>query len=490
MRTPKTLLIAGTLVLVSLTTFWWNQRTIATQDSSSGSKTTPHVVDRVAVPKANALPAPSSSAVASSGGGILSAPAPAPAPAPTSTPAPAAKPTLPIKPKALQSPENIPTQHFRVRADRDTLLHSKGGCTVKVPANAFVKVKGGPVKGAVDLQLREVLKPVDFVMGNMVTVYKGKALESGGSFCLEAEANGEALALADGKLIDMAIPTRGAKSGMKVFPGKVEGDAVEWLKPRDLMMPVAKAAIQNEAAALVVASFDMAPIPMRTNAWYHMEGFGTFDKAPKAVRDEMMKLWWSGEGLMITKDSVITIAGQEVTLTPGDTVNGFAIQTAPGLSWDGAMDANMKAAGSAKVQKGTNAFRVDPTANYIFQVKELGWANIDRLMYDKGAKPVDIVTRVDNKDVGDLYISMVVKSRSMYLPGYEMKNGTYSFSHGDYEKMQLPIGAKATILATAYADGKPYVSIQDIVIAEKLKLDLHLEPTTKEGLRSTLEARL
>lgn len=363
---------------------------------------------------------------------------------------------------------------------------------MKVPANAFVNAQGAKVKGALDLQLREVLKPVDFVMGNMVTVYKGKALESGGSFCLEAQAGGEALALADGKLIDMAIPTRGAKSGMKVFPGKVEGDKVEWLQPRDLMMPVAEAAIQNEAANLVVARFDLAPIPMRTNAWYHAKGFGTFDKAPKAVRDEMMKLWWSGEGLMITKDSVITIAGQEVTLTPGDTVNGFAFQSAPGLSWDGAMDANLKTGGSANmgVLKGTNDFRVDPAANYVFQVKELGWANIDRLMYDKSAKPVDIVTRVDNKDVGEVYISMVVKSRGMYLPGYEMKNGTYSFSHGDFEKMQLPIGAKATILATAYADGKPYVSIQDIVIAEKLNVDLHLEPTTKEGLRSTLEARL
>ena len=475
MRTPKTLLIAGTLVLVSLTTFWWNQRTVATQRASAPHATA-HVAERVAVAET-----------------IAASPAAVPplaAPKPSSTVT--AKPRLAAKPRAqaLQCPVNIATQHFRVRADRDTLLHSKGGCTVKVPANAFVSVRGVKVKGAVDLQLREVLKPIDFVLGNMVTVYKGKALESGGSFCLEAVANGEALSLADGKLIDMAVPTRGAKSGMKVFPGRVVGDAVEWLQPRDLMVPVAAAAMQDEAVD-AVAAIEVLGTPMRTNAWYRAEGFGTLDQAPKGVREALMKLWWSGNGLMITKDSVITVAGQEVTLTPGDTVNGFAFQNAPGLSWDGAMAQNERQTGKQPATtKGTNAFRVDPAANYIFQVKELGWANIDRLMYDKGAKPVDIITRVDNKDVGEVYISMVVKSRGMYLPGYEMNNGSYSFSHGDQEKMQLPIGTKATILATAYADGKPYVSIQDIVIAEKLNVDLHLEPTTKEGLRSTLEARL
>jgi len=483
MRTPKTLLIAGTLVLASLATFWWNQRTVAAQQAPA-PRATVHIAERVAAEKTSVASPAAVPPVA----------APTPSRTVTAKPRPAAMPST----KALQSPANIPTQHFRVRADRDTLLRSKGGCTVKVPANAFVNARGAAVKGPVDLHLREVLKPVDFVMGNMVTVYKGKALESGGSFCLEANANGEALALAEGKLIDMAIPTRGAKSGMKVFPGKVDGDAVEWMEPRDLMVPGVVEDVPAQGRKDVVVVEGLVAQRLMTNVWYRVKGFNHPNEAPAAVHTAVGTYCWKDGGLLLKKDTAMTFAGHLVYMEPGDTTVWGAFGNQVAATWDEAVDVAVNEAARAQrtpgstptSTKGTNAFKVDPAANYIFQVKELGWANIDRLMYDKRSRPVDIITRVDNKDVGEVYISMVVKSHSIYLPGYEMKNGSYCFSHGDYEKMQLPIGAKATILATAYADGKPYVSMQEIVIAEKLNVDLHLEPTTKEGLRSTLEARL
>jgi hypothetical protein len=475
MKKPHLILIAGSLVLGGLCTTWWMQRsTVSPRPAQVTAQAAAH------------MEAP-----------VVKIEQPAPAP-----PAPAAKPSpVPVRPKAaiapmkkaLQSPENVPAQRFSLHADRDTLLRSKGGCTVKVPANAFVDANGRQVKGPVHLELREVLRPVDFVMGNMVTVYQGKALESGGSFCLEASANGEALALAEGKLIDMAIPTRGAKSGMKFFPGKVEGNGIEWQAPRELIPPAPSANVNmvfREAGVDAGAVVD-EPRPMRTNAWYRVERFSSLDDAPKGVRDGLMKLWWSGDGLMITRDSVITVAGHEVTLTPGDTVDGFA-QTWNATSapdWDGALAASRSARRDA-APKGTNMFNVDPATNYIFQVKQLGWANIDRLLYDKRSRPVDIITRIDNKEVGDVCISMVVKSHGMFLPGYEMRNGTYSFSHGDFEKMQLPVGAKAIVLATAYRDGKPHLAMQEITITEKLNVDLHLEPIGADDLREELEARL
>lgn len=475
MKKPHLLLIAGALVLGGLCTTWWLQRSTASprpQQVSAPATTAPQAT--VAAAEA---PAP-----------VASAPA-VKAPPAIARPNAAAAP----KKRALQTPANIPAQRFRVRADRDTLIRSNGGCTVKVPANAFVDARGRTVKGAVQLELREVLRPVDFVVGNMVTVYQGKALESGGSFCLEARANGEALALAEGKLIDMAIPTRGAKSGMKFFPGEVTGNSVEWQAPRELLPPAPVAdvrmVVQEEPTGAVLQAVELRP--MRTNAWYRAERFGTLDEAPKGVREGLMKLWWSGDGLLITKDSVITVAGHQVTLTPGDTVQGFEWHAGkPAVDWEGAMAANRNGQRSAAAVKGTNLFKVDPAANYIFQVKQLGWANIDRLMYDKRSKPVDIITRIDNKEVGDVSISMVVKSHGMFLPGYEMKNGTYGFSHGDFEPMQLPVGVKAIVLATAYRDGKPHLAMQEITITEKLNVDLHLEPIGADDLRKELEARL
>ncbi|MBL8002899.1 MAG: hypothetical protein JNL05_13170 [Flavobacteriales bacterium] len=473
MKKPHLLLLAGTLVLGGLSASWWMQRSTTaprpvqvTAHASTAQQTTVTTT---------AKPTPAATAITA-----------------RSAPVRTKAATAPAK-QALQSPENIPAQRFSLRAERDTLLHSKGGCTVKVPANAFVDARGRTVKGAVQLELREVLKPVDFVCGNMVTVYQGKALESGGSFCLEARANGESLALAEDKRIDMAIPTRGAKSGMKYFPGEVTGNSVEWQAPQALIAPATGQTSVDQAPDGAVVDLNFALTDLSSNAWIRLEEYRSWEAMPKAMQNDLMDIVWSGDGLMITKDSMVMAGGETVILTPGDTMhgNGWTMQEGA-KSWDEAMAMNRKSGGQAPAQamKGTNQFKVDPAANYIFQVKQLGWANIDRLMYDKRSRPVDIVTRIDNKEVGDVSISMVVKSHGMFLPGYEMKNGSYSFSHGDFEPMKLPVGVKAIVLATAYRDGRPHLAMQEITISEKLNVDLHLEPIGADDLRKELEARL
>lgn len=377
--------------------------------------------------------------------------------------------------KSLQSPANIPAQAFKVNADSDTLLTTAGGCTVQVPANAFVDAKGRPIKGAVTVDVKEVLKPVDYVLGNMMTVYKGKPLESAGSFSITASAHGEELALAEGAALSMAVPSRSKKAGMKFFPGEETADGVVWNAPMDMEVPQ-----PPRGEAMVSQEVSEGGTTKKTNLSYRVEGFTDPNDAPQEVHAAVNRIAWDGDGLWLTQDTSFMVGKHRVLCytNEGETAR-----------WDGAFPFFD---GSRYVpEPGTNTFNVDPKTNYVFQVKQLGWANIDRLLYDKRTKPVELFTNVHNDDgMQDLCITLVMKSHGMYLPGYQCKDGSYGFSHGDFEKMQLPIGAKATVLCTAMKDGRPWYALQDITIADQGTVDLMLVPTTEDDLRAELLSSL
>lgn len=389
----------------------------------------------------------------------------------------AATPQERVTKKGIQSPDNIAAQTFRVNAKRDTVIKTAAGCTLEIPAHAFVDANGKAAKGAVNVAVKEVLKPADYVLGNMMTLYNGKPLESGGTFCISASAGGEELALAKDAALNMAVPTRAKKSGMRFFPGEEGTDGVKWLAPQEMQAPVVE---QLEAPA--VGAIVIEPFVQRTNVTYSVKGFrSTFD-APKAVHDEVSRIAWTGAGMWLKQDSTFMVLDHEVTFYANEkatSTNGWgimnldqSIQTGPDIG-------------------AVNTFAVDQDANYVFQVKKLGWANIDRLLCDKRTKPVEIITNVINNDgKEDLHITLVMKSHGLYIPGYEKKDGSYGFSHGDYEQMRLPVGAKATVLCTAKKDGKPWYAMQEITIAEKGNLDLDLQPTTTEELRKRLMTSL
>jgi len=78
----------------------------------------------------------------------------------------------------------------------------------------------------------------------------------------------------------------------------------------------------------------------------------------------------------------------------------------------------------------------------------------------------------------------------MYIPGYQKKDNTFCFSHGDEEKQELPVGESATILATAYKNDRPYFAIKKIKIEKKLNVTFKLIETTKDKLKADLQTQI
>lgn len=393
-----------------------------------------------------------------------------PAPAKTTHKAPAKK-------KRVQDPDNIPAQSFKVKADEGAVFTTAGGCTVQVPANAFVDAHGNAVSGAVTVDVKEVLKPVDYVLGNMMTVYNGKPLESAGTFSITASAHGEELALADGAVLNMGVPSRSKKNGMKFFPGEETANGVTWEAPEQLEAPKAPA-----AAIVAIQDREVEVAEKKTNLTYTVEDWSGLEDFPGEVHMEMNRLAWESDGWWLERDTTVMVGIYKVLCFANDSATAF---------FGGRFAVGNVALQPWTEQVGTNSFNVDEKSNYVFQVKQLGWANIDRLLYDKRTKPVELITNVHNDDgMKEVCITLVMKSHGLYLPGYQCKDGSYGFSHGDFEPMQLPVGAKATVLCTAQKDGQPWYAMQEITIAEKGTVDLTLEPTTDAGLREALMARL
>jgi hypothetical protein len=110
-------------------------------------------------------------------------------------------------------------------------------------------------------------------------------------------------------------------------------------------------------------------------------------------------------------------------------------------------------------------------------------------MSDPRTKEVKLITLVNNEsEFKFIYVSLI--TQKMYLPGYQKKDGTFCFSHNDEEKQQLPVGETATILATAYVDGKPYFAIEKITIKEKQTVSFNLIATTQEKLKLELAEKI
>lgn len=368
-------------------------------------------------------------------------------PASAAIPVEAAQPAPPPhrQERPALHPDNLPRQHFTMDARRDTVLHTQGGCAVHVPALAFVDADGRPVKGLVAVDITEVLCPSDYVLGNMLTLYNGRPLESAGSFCVTARAGGAHLELAAGKALDMAVPTANKRPRMQLFPGAETVDGVEWCDPQPMQAPEAE----------------------HTAPQVELErGHATNASAPMVDAAEM-DLGWQSE---IHADS--TAAG----------ITGQA---------RGRVGVAVPITGNAPVVAGWNTFRVDSDMNYFFRLKKLGWANIDRLANDSRTRKVQLVTTVKGAPVQeDVCIALIVPGHRIYIPGYRKADGSFGFAHSDAEPMHLPVGAAATIVATAHTDGRFWYALQPITIAERADVVMTLKPTTAAGLREQLLAEL
>ena len=142
----------------------------------------------------------------------------------------------------------------------------------------------------------------------------------------------------------------------------------------------------------------------------------------------------------------------------------------------------------ASKYSGTNSFYVDESTSYVFMINKLGWSNIDRLYNAPGSRAVDFRTVISEEKVYEqIYISLLFDKEKIYLPGYQKKDGSFGFSHNDKEKMILPVGSSAVIMATAYKDGELHFASRRITVADNIQVNLEPLPIKEEALKELIQ---
>lgn len=354
----------------------------------------------------------------------------------------------------IYSIDNLNTQIFTIDNSIDNLITGASGTIIRINRNTFVDQDGKAISGKVEVKLIEALTPTDMVLGNLTTVFNGKPLETGGMLYINAKANNKEVSIASDKSVQIKMPTDSTLAGMSIFEGQPDSTGIKWGNP-------VKLAADKDSTSVI--TFEKT-----TNVKYSVDGFDINNDPPK-VRSEVGRICWEGDGLKIGADSVFKIDNYTVRFYKQKKLLTYSE--------------------SFTNTKGENSFAEDRKTNYIFSIKKLGWANIDRLLEDPRTREVELITSIENeKDFRFIYVTLI--TQKMYLPGYQKKDETFCFSHNDEEKQQLPVGETATILATAYKNDKPYFAIKKITITDKQTVAFKLEETTTEKLKAELKEKI
>lgn len=354
----------------------------------------------------------------------------------------------------IYNDSQIKSDFFEINSISDTTLITKNGTTVKIYANSFKYADGTSFTGAFKLEVKEAFKPLDFVLGNLMTKSNNRILTSGGMIYVNAQGSGKPLSLKNGSEIGFFVPTEFLDEEMMIYTGSRDtNQMVDWELPE----PILNSKIRIIERQYVTITY---------------QGNGEFNY------DKVFQDWlWDPKRKVGDSTKVDTVQVNVIKI-----VKNFASlrKNENGLFIPDVIS-----------NKGQNGFVEDYNTNYIFSVKKLGWANIDKLYNDPKSEGVEMLAQIDNQnEFGFVFTSLLLPDQNIYIPGYQKKDNSFGFTHNDIEKLILPLGSKAFLLATAYKDNKPYFKIKEITIEKNMKFNFTLDETTLEELKIILSEKI
>jgi len=120
-------------------------------------------------------------------------------------------------------------EFFSIKTDQDTLVETKDGIVIYIPANAF-----NTTEAEVDLLIQGAITAEDILTAGLSTITAdGQELETGGMFYIDAYVNGERVDLL--KEITVDVPTNEKKSGMELYDGEKNANGeIVWNNPKPI----------------------------------------------------------------------------------------------------------------------------------------------------------------------------------------------------------------------------------------------------------------
>ncbi len=130
----------------------------------------------------------------------------------------------------------LPGQTFTLNTAQDTIIQTKGGLVIAVPAKCFVDDNGNPVTGPIELEVKEALDAASMMRAGLSTKSGSDLLESAGMFYLNGRKDGKSLKINPNNGIYVRVPADSVKTGMQAFEGKRMPDGtIDWVNPKPLL---------------------------------------------------------------------------------------------------------------------------------------------------------------------------------------------------------------------------------------------------------------
>lgn len=363
--------------------------------------------------------------------------------------------------------KNIENQVYQINPLRDTMLVGEKGTKVRIYANSFTTEKGEPVSGNLTVELKEAFTTTDIVLGNLTTTCKEGFLQSGGMVYINAKSGDKQLKLSENKEIGFFVPTDSVDENMKIYEGQKTDSSISWTSPVD---------VSNKEVKRLQETF-------KTVWFYYHKYDGSditqADKDLSAYDENVLSSWfWDGEERK--KGDTIHLSDVYVEVLKYTTDTTTLRESSSGLFIP-----------ETVMKKGQNNFISDYNTNYIFTVKKLGWANIDKLFDDPRSKELKLIVSIANEEEFDyVYATMILPKENMYIPGYQRADNNIGFTHLDSEPLILPVGAQVTLLITAYKDDIPYYSVQKTTLKLNQNISCSLEQSKPEDFKKTLAEKI
>jgi hypothetical protein len=196
--------------------------------------------------------------------------------------------------------KNVSPQVFQIDNTKDTVIETKGGMILAIPAGSFKTAKNENVNKPVELEVKEALDPATILSSGLSTMSGDRPLETGGMFYISARLDGDPLKIDPAKPINANVPTAEKKPGMLLFEGLRRTDGtIDWIAPKE---------IEKDLLTVDITSLNFYPPKYEDS----LEGMG-YDRHDKKFTDS---LYFSFAALFDKSDHSVTDTTVEYQLLP------------------------------------------------------------------------------------------------------------------------------------------------------------------------------
>lgn len=143
----------------------------------------------------------------------------------------------------------VPSQIFKVSADKATQVNGKRGTIISINPADLVTDDGQPLGKNIEVELKELTNQEQLLRANAQTTSNGQLLISGGAYYINLTSDGQQLKLKDGKTLSVEFPKL-SNTEMSLFYGQRDSlGQMNWQQAKQKFESRTKQKITNTSNA-------------------------------------------------------------------------------------------------------------------------------------------------------------------------------------------------------------------------------------------------